>query len=284
MAELDRAQAERLDGAPIAAALDVLADAEGVVEKEEHAADDVLDQRLGAEADGDADDAGAGDQRADVDAERRQRHQHRHHRQHDERNVAQDWQQCPEPRPPTLLLAVRLAGALRLAELAVDQRLDDVPEEIGDQHDDDDVEGPAQEPRRQRVARGDRHQVQAPGVGQQKRGADDEGGAKPAAQDHRMWGRLDGGLAGARRSQDVIDGALHRRHRRRQADDDDGKPERAHRARHPRQPQQHEIGGEKPCAGGAADAVRRRRRVCRPHHARPSPHRLETGRQQPEAE
>ena len=78
VAQLDRAQAEGLDRALVAAALDVLADPEGVVEQVEHAADDVLDQRLRAEADGDADDAGAGDQRPDLDAQRGERHQHRH--------------------------------------------------------------------------------------------------------------------------------------------------------------------------------------------------------------
>ena len=65
VAQLDRAQREVLDRAADAAALDVLADPEGVVEQEEHARDDVLDQRLGAEADRDADHAGAGDQRPD---------------------------------------------------------------------------------------------------------------------------------------------------------------------------------------------------------------------------
>ena len=70
VAQLDRAQREALDRAADAAALDVLADPESIVEQEEDARDDVLDQRLRAEADGDADHAGAGDQRADLDAQR----------------------------------------------------------------------------------------------------------------------------------------------------------------------------------------------------------------------
>ena len=68
VAQLDRAQREALDRALVAAADDVLADPEGVVEQVEHARDDVLDQRLRAEADGDADHAGAGDQRGDLHA------------------------------------------------------------------------------------------------------------------------------------------------------------------------------------------------------------------------
>src|SRR3546814_4101822 len=71
MPELHRAQTEGFDDAFVAAALDVLADPEGIVEQVEHAADDVLDQGLGAEADSDASHAGTGDQRPDLDAQDR---------------------------------------------------------------------------------------------------------------------------------------------------------------------------------------------------------------------
>ena len=121
MAQLDRAQREALDGAARAAALDVLADAERIVEQEEHARDDVLDQGLRAEADRDADHAGAGDQRPDLDAERGERHQHRHHRQHREQHVAGDRQQRAHPRPAVHAppACVR-RGALGVSQLAVD--------------------------------------------------------------------------------------------------------------------------------------------------------------------
>ena len=75
MAQLHGAQREALHRALVARRLDVLADPEGIVEQVEDARDDVLDERLGAEPDGDADDAGAGEQRADLDAERVQDHQ-----------------------------------------------------------------------------------------------------------------------------------------------------------------------------------------------------------------
>src|SRR3546814_9612267 len=52
MPQLDGAQAEGLHGPLVAAALDVLADPAGVVEQVEHAADDVLDDRLRAEESG----------------------------------------------------------------------------------------------------------------------------------------------------------------------------------------------------------------------------------------
>ena len=83
VAQLDRTQAERFHRPLVVAALDVLADAEGIVDQEEHAADDVAHQGLRAEADGDADDPGAGDQRADLDAERGQDHQAGNHGEDD---------------------------------------------------------------------------------------------------------------------------------------------------------------------------------------------------------
>ena len=49
--------------------VDVFANAEGVVDQEEDAGDNIAYQRLGAETDGNTDDAGTGQQRADVDAE-----------------------------------------------------------------------------------------------------------------------------------------------------------------------------------------------------------------------
>jgi hypothetical protein len=64
MAQPQRADRDVLDGAADAAALDVLADPEGVVQQEEHSGDDVFHQRLGAKADREANHAGAGDQRS----------------------------------------------------------------------------------------------------------------------------------------------------------------------------------------------------------------------------
>ena len=105
--ELHRAQAEAFDRALVGAALDVLADAESIVEQVEDAGDHVLDQRLRAEADGDADDAGAGDQRPDLDAERGQHHQQRHDHDGCEQHVLEDRQQRAHARLSRILLAVR---------------------------------------------------------------------------------------------------------------------------------------------------------------------------------
>ncbi len=58
----------------------------------EHAADDVLDQGLRAEADGDTDHTGAGDQRPDLDAHGRQHHEQGNHQDDHEQDIAQDRQ------------------------------------------------------------------------------------------------------------------------------------------------------------------------------------------------
>ena len=57
--------------------VDEVADPVLVLDDHEDARQVVLDERLRAEAEGDADDAGAGEQRADVDAEQRQDHEQR---------------------------------------------------------------------------------------------------------------------------------------------------------------------------------------------------------------
>lgn len=82
--QLHRPEAERLDGALVAAALDVFPDPERVVEQIEHAADYVLDHRLCTEADRYTDDTGACDQWSNLNAERRQGHHNgdRHEQDH----------------------------------------------------------------------------------------------------------------------------------------------------------------------------------------------------------
>ncbi len=257
--QLDRAQAEGLDGALVAAALDVLADPERVVEQVEHAADDVLDQRLCAESDGDADDPRTGDERPDLDAKGRQRHQQRHHHENDEQEVAQDRQQRSQPGPAARLLAVGLTRFLHLGDLPIDQCLQRMPSEVGDEHDDDGVQRAPQQARGERVPHGQRAEVYFPRPGQQQRGADDEQGAQAAGQrcggDSRRRSPL---THRARRPQEMIDRAPRRLDRRRQPDDDHGQPESRHGVGHPQQPQQHEIARQQPCADAALGAGRRR--------------------------
>jgi hypothetical protein len=70
------AQADGLDGAGRGGVeVDDVADAELVLDEDEDARQEVLDQRLGAEAQRDADDAGAGQQGRQVDAELAEDHQ-----------------------------------------------------------------------------------------------------------------------------------------------------------------------------------------------------------------
>ena len=72
--QLDRTQAEGFDGAFVVARLDILAGSKRVVEQIEDAADDVLDDRLSAEADCNADNPRSRDKRSDLDAQRGERH------------------------------------------------------------------------------------------------------------------------------------------------------------------------------------------------------------------
>jgi len=61
----------------------------------------------------------------------------------------------------------------------IDDSLDDLPGEIGEQHDDDGADAAAQCGRQGSIARRDRR-VDRPGVGEQESGADEEDGARAA--------------------------------------------------------------------------------------------------------
>src|SRR6185295_5426112 len=93
MPESHRSQAERLYRTFVAATLDVFADAEGVVQHVEDAADDILDQRLRTEANGNAEDAGAGDQRRNLHAEPGEDGEYSNRRDESRQRVAEDRQQ-----------------------------------------------------------------------------------------------------------------------------------------------------------------------------------------------
>ena len=69
VAQLGHAQGQVLDGALQAGDLDVVADGVLIFEQDEEAGEHVLEERLRAEADAQADDAGAGDERAQRDAQ-----------------------------------------------------------------------------------------------------------------------------------------------------------------------------------------------------------------------
>src|SRR5207237_5491829 len=88
-----------LDRSLKAAAFDVLADPECVIEKIEEAADDVFDDSLRAKPDRDADHARTRDQWCNLDPQRRQRHEECHNRYCDDQHVPNDRQESPEPSP-----------------------------------------------------------------------------------------------------------------------------------------------------------------------------------------
>jgi hypothetical protein len=172
-----------LDGAADAAALDVLADSEGVVEQEEHTRDDVLDQRLGAKADRQADHAGAGEQRPDLDAERRE-HQHGHHHgERDHQELTEQGQQGLEARGALAAAFAadfgRDGGALLEGEPAVDRGLRDLPTDVGDQESQADVDQRGREPLGEPAPLEVEH-VDAPEPGEDRHRADDQQDARRA--------------------------------------------------------------------------------------------------------
>ena len=233
--ELDRAQAEALDRSLVAAALDVLADPEGVVEEIEDAADDVAHERLRAEADRDARDARPGDQRPDFHAERRERHHHRDHGERDERDVAEDRQEGAKPRFARCFLALERGRALRRREPAVDQRLQDLPEKVRHEQDDDAAEGAAHEPGHERVAPGELEKVDLPEAREEERRGEDQERAQAALDIDRDEARA------PRRAQIVVRGpqqmrgrAVHDRERDGKHERDDREPEKAPQPEHPK--------------------------------------------------
>ena len=250
VAQLDRAQAEGFHRALVTAALDVFADPEGIVEQIEHAADDVPDQSLGTEADGHAHHAGAGDQRADVDAEGGERHHHHHHQQHDEEQVAEDRQQGLHPRLAAPFLALLIARRRGLDDLAVDRRLGELPAEIGHQHDDHGAEQAAQQPCHDRVAGGQRHQVDVPDMGQEQRAPDDEQRLQPALQgDRQHRGQSGRSFGAARRAQQMAHGPTGAADGPGQCDQHRQQPHPPHGRGDPEQPEQQEEDRQQPGDG-----------------------------------
>ena len=66
-----------------------------------------------------------------------ERHHRRKYDDDDEQDVAKDRQQGAQPRPPPGLVGVRLAKIGAFGELAIDRRLHGVPQQVGDEQDDD---------------------------------------------------------------------------------------------------------------------------------------------------
>ena len=117
------------------------------------------------------------------------------------------------------------SGAVRCSDLALDQRLDDAPAEIGGEQDDGGVEQTAQKQRDCRIGGFDRPHVEAPGAGEQVSRQDDERHADAAIDHGHRYrrNRLGVGVA-LGRPKDIVDGAM--RH-------DDGSGQRHRRDREP---------------------------------------------------
>src|SRR5439155_11485448 len=205
--QLDRANAEAFDGALIIAALDVLADPEGVIHQIEHAGDDVADKGLRAKADRDANDAQTGDQRADLDAHRRQRHQRGDSDDDDKQNIAKNRQQRSQARLPARLVGVRQAELGALSEFAIDRRFDRMPQKVGDEQDDDSAQHAMGDPADHRVLPCEAVHVHAPAPGEHSDRTDYQKRPQAAPQrDGEDAGRTYRRLDRTRGKQQVLDG------------------------------------------------------------------------------
>jgi hypothetical protein len=140
--------------------------------------------------------------------------------------------------------------AMRDGEPAVDQRLHDLPEEVGDQEDDDGAQRTAHEPVHHRVAPGELGEVNLPEAGEEECRREDQERAEAALNVNR-------GEARAPRRRHVVVGwakemrgrAVHNRegHRQRERHDCDRKqPPHPH---HPQEPDCHEVRREEPVEG-----------------------------------
>src|SRR6202011_279092 len=258
VSQLDRANAEAFDRTLVIAALDVLADPEGVIHQIEHAGDDVADKGLRAKADRNPDDAQTGDQRADLDAHRRQRHQRGDSDDDDEQNIAKNRQQCPQPRLPARLVGVRQAKDDALGEVAIDRRFDRMPQKVGDEQYDDSAQHAMGDPGKRGVLPGEVHDVDTPAPAEHGDRTDDHQRPDAALEDDRedVGGTLSR-LARAGRPQQMLDRAAGDGDGKRQGDDHQNEPETRHGVSYPEHPQQNDTGGHHRVAGAAAETMRR---------------------------
>jgi hypothetical protein len=171
---------------------------------------------------------------------------------------------------------------LRRREPAIDERLQDLPQKIGDEEDHDGAERAAHEPRQQRVAAGELHDVDLPKAGEEQRRREDQDGAQAALD-------IDGRKArGARRDpsssgrEEMRGGAVHDREGDRQHERDDRHPEQPPETQHPHQPDQDEVDGQEPVERLAPAMPGLARRSGR--EPRPAPERLDRDEEEPEAE
>ena len=180
--QLHRAEAEGLDRALVAAALDVLADPEGVVEQVEDAADDVL--------------APASARRSRSRRRRRRRRRSAGRSRRRARTAPSSPPRPPGPRrrccggsaaacaaaPAAARFVVGLGRAVRLGEPAVDSVFSELPQEVGDEQDDDRAQRAPHEPGREGVAAGQLRRDRPPRRGR---------GAAPPQDQERPQAALD---------------------------------------------------------------------------------------------
>src|SRR5260221_354977 len=131
VAQADGADRDGLDDAGVTLAdIDDVADSQRVLDQHEEAGDDVLDQRLAAEADGETDDPRPGEERRDVDADLGEDDERDEEKDDDEHRRAQQREQGAGAGAAGHQDAV----AVDRVEVALDRRAEDLPDGEGDQN------------------------------------------------------------------------------------------------------------------------------------------------------
>src|SRR5262245_27821273 len=124
VSELDRAEAERLDGPFELGALDVLPDPEGIVEEIEHTADDVFHQRLSPKSDRHPDDPRSRDERSDFDAEGRKYGKQDDDQERYECDITDNRKERFESLAPARVVGIRLVQFRGVGQLSIQSGLE----------------------------------------------------------------------------------------------------------------------------------------------------------------
>src|SRR5262249_25813656 len=113
--------------------IDILADAKRVLHQKENPRQDIANERLGAKADSDSDDAGTGDERSDIDAHCRDNAEQCNDDDADEEKISYQRQEGLDPGALMRRFVVELRCRIDILpwQMAIDRDLDDTPNATG---------------------------------------------------------------------------------------------------------------------------------------------------------
>ena len=146
-----------------------------------------------------------------------------------------------EPRPPPRLVSVRLTELLDLGELAVDRGFCCMPQDVGEEDDDDGAQHAMDEAGEFCIACGKVPEVDTPAPGEHRSRANDHQRPQAALEAYRNnAGHIVTDLRRSGRLKQMLDYAPGHAIGQRQGDNDEKEPEAVHGSRQPKRPQQHD--------------------------------------------